>query len=419
MTMQSHRTVAQPADPFAKMLAPIIIIGAGRSGTSLLDQVLNAHPDITMFGEFNFTIATLWRQFWDSQAASAERDRRAATHIAASGIALTDAEIVASVFRFVRENERGRTAQIIRDAVNALYEIDRRPKPRWGFKEIWMPTTDANAWDTYDWVFPGAQYVHIVRHPYEFARSVADWHRQAFTIGHLSESLPKWIDYHAANVLRASTGRYHAIRYEDLIANPEATLAPVLQRIGLAWHADCAEPFARAIKPSGLDSPLPPGGGDLMDRIPGLSETMAGLGYTRPAPPPSRTEATPVAAVTRLTDRSWLLAPPYLNDGGLAWMSKLYTCDELSAVKDQADDLDSPMRSRLALFEDGVPLGPAHSLHALIRSKGGGLYSHWHAHHALRFSALDNSDPNTNQREYVIRIMDQPLPLDHPGPCHP
>jgi len=97
--------------------------------------------------------------------------------------------------------------------------------------------------------------------------------------------------------------------------------------------------------------------------------------------------------VTRLTDRSWLLAPPYLNDGGLAWMSKLYTCDELSAVKDQADDL--------------------------IRSKGGGLYSHWHAHHALRFSALDNSDPNTNQREYVIRIMDQPLPLDHPGPCHP
>ena len=216
-------------------------------------------------------------------------------------------------------------------------------------------------------------------------------------------------------MLRGRTGRYHAIRYEDLIVNPEATLGPVLQQIGLAWHAGCAEPFARILKPSGLGSPLPPGGGDLMDSIPGLAETMGVMGYTRPAPAPSRIEAKPSAAVTRLAERSWRLAPPYLNDGGFAWMSKLYTCDEMSAVKDQADDLDSPRRSRLALFENGVPLGPAHSLHALIRSNGRGLYSHWHAHHALRFSSLDNSDPNTNQREYVIRIMDQPLPFDNRG----
>ena len=157
MAMELHRTFVPEAAACTKMAAPIIIIGAGRSGTSLLDQVLNAHPDITMFGEFNFAIATLWRQFWDSQAASAERDRRAAAHIAACGIALTDAEIVELVFRFVRETERGRTAQVIRDALNAFYEIERRPKSRWGFKEIWMPLADAEAWGAYDLVFPDAQ----------------------------------------------------------------------------------------------------------------------------------------------------------------------------------------------------------------------------------------------------------------------
>jgi hypothetical protein len=32
---------------------PIIIIGAGRSGSTLLQAMLDAHPKIRMLGEFN------------------------------------------------------------------------------------------------------------------------------------------------------------------------------------------------------------------------------------------------------------------------------------------------------------------------------------------------------------------------------
>jgi predicted O-methyltransferase YrrM len=50
--------------------------------------------------------------------------------------------------------------------------------------------------------------------------------------------------------------------------------------------------------------------------------------------------------------------------------------------------------SNLELFEDGKPLGPAHSKHKLIREQGRGAYSHWRGQ--ILFSASDNSDPRTN-----------------------
>lgn len=57
--------------------------------------------------------------------------------------------------------------------------------------------------------------------------------------------------------------------------------------------------------------------------------------------------------------------------------------------------------SKLALFEDGKPLGPRNSPHAVIRTDGAGRYSHWGAR-TLWFSASDNSDPRTNGRQYKI-----------------
>lgn len=57
--------------------------------------------------------------------------------------------------------------------------------------------------------------------------------------------------------------------------------------------------------------------------------------------------------------------------------------------------------SQLLLFEDGRPLGPAHSLHAAIREQGGGRYSHW-TREGLYFSTSDNSDPRTNGRTYEV-----------------
>ncbi len=42
-----------------------------------------------------------------------------------------------------------------------------------------------------------------------------------------------------------------------------------------------------------------------------------------------------------------------------------------------SDSMSHPDASRLHLFEDGRPLGPAHSLHDAVRELGGGRFLHW------------------------------------------
>ena len=62
--------------------------------------------------------------------------------------------------------------------------------------------------------------------------------------------------------------------------------------------------------------------------------------------------------------------------------------------------------SGLVIEEDGVPLGPAHSLHDDVALKGAGRYSHWG--NAVIFSTTDNTDPAANDRVYEIAYTVRP-----------
>lgn len=77
------------------------------------------------------------------------------------------------------------------------------------------------------------------------------------------------------------------------------------------------------------------------------------------------------------------------------WRNPVWTLEN-------GDSESSPQESNLLLFENGTQLGPAHSTHSDIRSKGAGAYSHWGG--ALYFSTSDNTDPRTNGRSYSIKV---------------
>lgn len=66
------------------------------------------------------------------------------------------------------------------------------------------------------------------------------------------------------------------------------------------------------------------------------------------------------------------------------------------------DSNTAPTASKLRLFENGVELGPAHSVHHDIRAFGLGQFSHWG--NTLYFSTSDNSDPLTNGRKYTYTM---------------
>lgn len=90
-----------------------------------------------------------------------------------------------------------------------------------------------------------------------------------------------------------------------------------------------------------------------------------------------------------------VLRPPFRSDGGFAWT---YLLPE--AYHAHTDGNHGPKNSRLRLLENGIPLGPAHSLHVHIREQGEGRFSfkeRW-----VWFSTSDGSDPNLNGRTYVV-----------------
>jgi len=84
-----------------------------------------------------------------------------------------------------------------------------------------------------------------------------------------------------------------------------------------------------------------------------------------------------------------------LAHGGYSWAVKT------SDLFEDGDTVARPHRSSLHVFENGVPLGPAHSDHASIRELGGGRFSHWGEW--LYFSSSENLPPNRNACSYALR----------------
>jgi hypothetical protein len=80
------------------------------------------------------------------------------------------------------------------------------------------------------------------------------------------------------------------------------------------------------------------------------------------------------------------------DDSGIAFVSYV------DRLRDVADASDAPDKSPVIIYEDSTPLGPAHSVHDDISKHGHGRFSHWGK--IVIFSTSDNSDPNTNGREY-------------------
>lgn len=96
---------------------------------------------------------------------------------------------------------------------------------------------------------------------------------------------------------------------------------------------------------------------------------------------------------------------PVAQEIGNCW--KFYFSESDSklncALIDESDNDLEPLKSSLRLFEGAIELNPSHSSHALIRTVGRGAFSHWKG--SLYFSTSDNSNPNSNDREYKVIVQ--------------
>jgi hypothetical protein len=120
-----------------------------------------------------------------------------------------------------------------------------------------------------------------------------------------------------------------------------------------------------------------------------------------PSPPPPR-----------LVVREWPLGPisPY-SQGGIAFHAHV---DVFAPLE---EDNEAEQHSPVVLYEDGKPLGPAHSLLVDIARKGGGRYTHLKGV-GIVFSSSDNTDPTKNGRHYSTTCPTE-VPVANVPQCGP
>lgn len=220
--------------------APILVVGTGRSGTTLLRLVLNAHPRIYLTHELSF-----YRVRSGLPAApSAEQFLERFFRSAAFGLSGLARQAVRAELE--RERAAGRAGPAA--AYRALMRAGARRfgRLRYGDK------TPLHALQLEDIFadFPDARVIHLVRDP---RATVASLLRMPWAPA--STGLNSLFCRRTLEAVRPFRARICELRLEDLLARPEAELRRVLEFVGEAWDAAVLDHASRG--PAGDVPPLP------------------------------------------------------------------------------------------------------------------------------------------------------------------
>ena len=192
------------------------IVGATRSGTTLLRLMLDAHPRMAIPSETHF-IPDLIKAY-RLESPSPERLCEVVTAHRRWGDFHLDAGELLERFRAIDSINPG-------DAIRAFFELyaERQGKSRWGDKTPGY----VREMHRIESVLPEARFVHLIRDGRDVALSVLGMNWGPSTV---PEAAFRW----KKRILRAREqvpriGHYIELRYEDLVRDPEGTLLRVCE----------------------------------------------------------------------------------------------------------------------------------------------------------------------------------------------
>jgi Sulfotransferase family len=213
---------------------PLFVVGCGRSGSTLLRLMLDAHPELAVPGESHF-IPELRRRHPDpidvDEVTAALLRTPHFRHWKVAESAVWDR---------VRAIDMPSFADVIAAAFMA--NADEHGKSRWGDKTpIYVQHIPllSRLW-------PDARFVHLIRDGRDVALSYLSLHWGPSTAWAAGR---KWRrDVHAGirHGQPLGTSRYLEVRYEDLVRDPRATLETVTAFADLGFDERMLDPNARA-----------------------------------------------------------------------------------------------------------------------------------------------------------------------------
>lgn len=214
-------------------IAPVFIVGTGRSGTTPLQLALNMHPQLGVYGET--------QAFFIHRRFGAETGEIRLRRLLESwrGIVsdccpykdLLDRDEIQS--GLAHSPNYAQVVNLIMGAIAA-----RDGKSRWGEKSpahlFRLPEIRS--------CFPGAQILHIVRDPRAVVcSSIKAFSGGRFTDWNIYSATKYWLrcfKIHTLQRAEHTRGRYMLVHYEDLVTHPETTLRKISSFLGIDFEAE-------------------------------------------------------------------------------------------------------------------------------------------------------------------------------------
>jgi hypothetical protein len=200
------------------------IVGATRSGTTLLRLMLDAHPHMAIPSETHF-IPDLIKAY-RLESATPERLCEVVTAHRRWGDFHLDAEALLERFRAIDPITPG-------DAIRAFFDLyaEREGKSRWGDKTPGY----VREMHRIESVLPEARFVHLIRDGRDVALSILGMNWGPSTV---PEAAFRW----KKRILRAREqvpriGHYMEVRYEDLVRETDSTLRRICEFTELPYDA--------------------------------------------------------------------------------------------------------------------------------------------------------------------------------------
>jgi hypothetical protein len=203
---------------------PVFIVGFPRSGTSLLEQILGSHPQITPAGELTFI-----NDLTEREAATITGSERPYPDL------LVDPDIPLD----------NRTAQRMRDFYFRGMKSFRVSDQDTTWVTDKMPH-NAMHLGLIATLFPKAPIIHIARHPLNSCLSAyfanfKSGHRYTSSLASTAQHYRKVMDM--LEHYRSIGIPVMEIHYEDLVSDQEGTTRKALEYIGAPWNEACLQHY--------------------------------------------------------------------------------------------------------------------------------------------------------------------------------
>lgn len=217
---------------------PIFIVGASRSGTTMLRLILNAHPRLGIPQEFAYFHGVLqgrsenWRMpelSEDQYHQLVRKFLRRRSHVFLEvGVEELEQKIMQSGARDLREPYR----------IAASEWATHFAKPRWGEKT----PKNLHYVDILADMFPAARFLYLIRDPRAVVSSMnrSPYYSPDSVFNALNWRRSASDGYHLLETVVAASNRM-TIRYEDLIEEPAKYLQIICSFIGESFYDDMLE----------------------------------------------------------------------------------------------------------------------------------------------------------------------------------